>query len=120
MITPEPTVSNYIKALKASPDLGAQIVHHETKPSNPPGYKNIAKPWPHKLDHGLTALAIDRLYAHQAEALDAIRNGNDVIVSTPTASGKSLIYNLPVFEKIIAKPDSKALYLFPLKALALL
>ncbi len=61
---------------------------------------------------------IKRLYSHQARAIDLIRSGRHVVVATPTASGKSLIYNLPVLERLIEDPASKALYLFPLKALA--
>ena len=58
------------------------------------------------------------LRSHQAEALAAIRAGCHTIVSTGTASGKSLCFNLPAFEKILADPKARALYLYPTKALA--
>ena len=74
--------------------------------------------WPGALEDGLKQMGIEMLYQHQVSATDAVRKGDNVIVSTPTASGKSLIYNLPVFEQIMRSPDSTALYLFPLKALA--
>ena len=70
------------------------------------------------MDEILRHSGIDKLYRHQSEALDYIRSGRHVVVATPTASGKTLIYNLPVFEKILRKNETKALYLFPLKALA--
>ena len=65
----------------------------------------------------LREMGIDRLYSHQSEALDLIRRGENVIIATPTASGKSMIFNLAVLERIMADKKAKALYLFPLKAL---
>jgi len=54
----------------------------------------------------------------QQQAIDLIRDGRDVMVATPTASGKSLIYTIPVLERLLVDPAARALYLFPLKALA--
>jgi DEAD/DEAH box helicase domain-containing protein len=65
----------------------------------------------------LEAKGITRLFVHQAEGIDRILKGNNVVVMTPTASGKSLIYNIPVLETILKDPTTKALYLFPLKGL---
>jgi DEAD/DEAH box helicase domain-containing protein len=59
-----------------------------------------------------------RLYAHQIQAMEALRAGQDVVLTTPTASGKTLAFNLPVLEDLIDDADSTALYLYPLKALA--
>ncbi len=61
---------------------------------------------------------IHRLYSHQALAIEAIQNGKDVVIVTPTASGKTLCYNLPVLNLKLSKPESKAFYLFPTKALS--
>jgi DEAD/DEAH box helicase domain-containing protein len=61
---------------------------------------------------------IVQLYSHQAEAADAVRSGRNVVIVTPTASGKTLCYNLPVLNAILENRDSRALYLFPTKALA--
>ena len=58
------------------------------------------------------------LYSHQAEAMTQIAAGNNVVIVTPTASGKTLCYNLPVLNAIINDPSARALYLFPTKALA--
>ncbi len=60
---------------------------------------------------------IDALFSHQAEALAHVREGRDVLISTATASGKSLIYNLAIAERALARRTSRALLLFPLKAL---
>ena len=61
---------------------------------------------------------IERLYSHQAAAAELARGGKDFVVVTPTASGKTLCYNLPVLNSILENTDTRALYLFPTKALA--
>jgi DEAD/DEAH box helicase domain-containing protein len=79
-------------------------------------------PLPSDLSPGLvTALAgrgIERLYSHQADAYRAVRQGRHLVVVTPTASGKTLCYNLPVLQRLLEDPNRRALYLFPTKALA--
>src|ERR1700728_1344194 len=64
------------------------------------------------------AKGIDRLYSHQAAAAELARATKDFVVVTPTASGKTLCYNLPILNSILENPDTRALYLFPTKALA--
>jgi DEAD/DEAH box helicase domain-containing protein len=61
---------------------------------------------------------IERLYSHQESTAELVRNGKNVVVVTPTASGKTLCYNLPVSNAVLESPDTRALYLFPTKALA--
>jgi len=61
---------------------------------------------------------IEQLYSHQREAYDAVMRHEDVIVVTPTASGKTLAYNLPVLQHMLRHPQARALYLFPTKALS--
>src|SRR2546430_4087810 len=61
---------------------------------------------------------IDRLYSHQAEAYDAVKRGRHLVVVTPTASGKTLCYNLPVLQRLLEQPEKRALYVYPTKALA--
>src|SRR6267378_1938611 len=68
-----------------------------------------------------TALAgrgIERLYSHQADAYRAVRGGRHLVVVTPTASGKTLCYNLPVLQRLLERPDRRALFVYPTKALA--
>ena len=64
------------------------------------------------------AKGIRRPYTHQATAAEAAHAGKNIVIVTPTASGKTLCYNLPVLNEILEKPDTRALYLFPTKALA--
>ncbi|MFZ5765333.1 MAG: DEAD/DEAH box helicase [Thermodesulfobacteriota bacterium] len=119
MTQPRPaTVLDYITALTASPRFGPQVVHHERIAGSPACYGELSPPLPAPLQRALTELGVSSLYCHQAEAIEAIRRGRDIIVATPTASGKSLIFNLPVCETFLAGPAGTALYLFPLKALA--
>ncbi|MGC9325073.1 MAG: DEAD/DEAH box helicase, partial [Desulfomonilia bacterium] len=75
--------------------------------------------WVHpRLKDVLQKRGIKELYSHQARAVDIVRSGRDVVLVTPTASGKTLCYNLPVLQYILEKPETRALYLFPTKALA--
>jgi len=71
-----------------------------------------------RLREVLAARGFSRLYSHQRAAYDAARAGRHTVVVTPTASGKTLCYNLPVLDTILREPDARALYLFPTKALA--
>lgn len=71
-----------------------------------------------ELAEAYRAKGIDRLYSHQAAAAESVKAGRNVVVVTPTASGKTLCYNLPVLNAILENPDARALYLFPTKALA--
>jgi DEAD/DEAH box helicase domain-containing protein len=64
------------------------------------------------------AKGIKQLYSHQAAAAEAVHTGKNVVIVTPTASGKTLCYNLPVLDAILGDTDTRALYLFPTKALA--
>ncbi len=64
------------------------------------------------------AKGIRQLYTHQAAAAEAVHAGKNVVIVTPTASGKTLCYNLPVLDAILADDDTRAMYLFPTKALA--
>ena len=78
--------------------------------------------FPARLDPRLTSAlrsrGIHQLYTHQADAIDHALAGRNVVVTTPTASGKTLCYNAPVLDAILQDPSSRALYLFPTKALA--
>ena len=94
-----------------------ELAHHAEFPAQPPCFGHLSAPLPKPLEQALLRSGINSLYSHQAEALEHIRSGRHTVVSTPTASGKSLIYNLAVAEALLEKPDARALYLFPIKAL---
>jgi DEAD/DEAH box helicase domain-containing protein len=94
-----------VRAIRRQPARAA-----ETEPFP----NNLAQP----LRTGLAARGIHELYTHQAESLRLSDAGKNVVVVTPTASGKTLCYNLPVLNRMIADPNGRALYLFPTKALA--
>jgi DEAD/DEAH box helicase domain-containing protein len=75
--------------------------------------------WVHDdLKAAYAAKGIPQLYSHQAGAAEAVHAGKNVVIVTPTASGKTLCYNLPVLDAILADADARAMYLFPTKALA--
>jgi DEAD/DEAH box helicase domain-containing protein len=79
-------------------------------------------PFPDSLDPRLRAVlsarGLEAFYVHQADAIDHVLAGRHVVVTTPTASGKTLCYNVPVLQAILRDPAARALYLFPTKALA--
>ncbi|MES1253964.1 MAG: DEAD/DEAH box helicase, partial [Acidobacteriota bacterium] len=71
-----------------------------------------------RLQRALGTRGIEQLYTHQAEAIAHALGGRNIVATTPTASGKTLCYNAPVLHAILQDPSSRALYLFPTKALA--
>lgn len=87
-----------------------------------PGAAASYAPFPRDLHPGLVEAlrrrGIEQLYAHQAQAVAAARGGRHVVIATPTASGKSLCFHLPVLDTLAANPGATALYLYPTKALA--
>jgi DEAD/DEAH box helicase domain-containing protein len=87
-------------------------------PSRDPAFAEIPDVVPGNLRHALSARGIQRLYSHQADVFNSVAAGQDTVVVTPTASGKTLCYNLPVLSRVLREPESRALYLFPTKALA--
>lgn len=111
-------VAEYVSALKASERLKERICHHRVIPERQAEYGEPARPLSRAVRELLAAQGIDRLYSHQALAMSLARAGRNVCSSTPTASGKTLTYTLPVLEELLANRGSRALFLFPLKALA--
>jgi len=95
-----------------------RLTHVEVIPPRPAHYVDLPRDLHPLLLEALERLGIRRLYPHQAEALALVGEGRNVIISTGTASGKSLCYHLPVYQEILKNPSSRALYLFPTKALA--
>src|SRR5438552_6234738 len=91
------------------------VRHFEARPA-------VYAPFPSSLDprlvEALRGRGIQQLYSHQARAFETVAKGEHVVVVTPTASGKTLCYNLPVLQALVQQPESRVLYLFPTKALA--
>ncbi|MCG2733558.1 DEAD/DEAH box helicase [Pseudodesulfovibrio aespoeensis] len=111
-------IARYIAALLESGDMARQVAHHRIVEGAEARHATPRHPWSAAMGSALSLHGIEILYAHQAQAVDHARAGHHVVVATPTASGKSLCYNLPVLDHCLADPEAKALYLFPLKALA--
>jgi DEAD/DEAH box helicase domain-containing protein len=86
--------------------------------ARPPAFARIPEGLGEPARRALAASGIDSLYSHQAEAIEAALTGRHVVVATPTASGKSLCFHLPVLEALSRDPAATALYLYPTKALS--
>lgn len=107
-----------LEKLRSNPVFMENVTAWRTVPPRTAQYAS----WPQEIDPRLPqALArhgIRQLYTHQAACFQAAQAGQDFVVVTPTASGKTLCYNLPVLAEILKNPDARALYLFPTKALS--
>jgi len=110
-------IRNVLDGFKA-PDHAARLVYERYVPPHRATYATLRPPLPHVLQHSLESQGIMRLYSHQGTAIAAIRRREHIVVVTATASGKTLCYNLPVLETLLAKPDARAFYMYPTKALA--
>jgi DEAD/DEAH box helicase domain-containing protein len=113
-------LDDYITGLKSFKGFAGDIVSYKTFEAQPASWAS-PNTFPHfknDLSHLLEGLGIKNLYTHQAQAISLILDHCHTVIATPTASGKSLVYNLPVIDALISDPWSHALYLFPLKALA--
>jgi DEAD/DEAH box helicase domain-containing protein len=111
------TTEAVLDRLLEEPSLARGVVHHEILEPR----AAVTAPFPEWLDprivRGLQGRGIVSLYGHQAEAIEAVHAGEDVVVVTPTASGKTLCYTLPVLQALAEDPSARALFLFPTKAL---
>ena len=108
---------DFLNYLKSQDYYCGQISHIEHLPELKPRFENLDKPLRRRLERWLDNKDI-RLWRHQAEAVNSIRQGNNTVIVTSTASGKSLCYNLPVLDTLLNDGKTTALYLFPTKALA--
>lgn len=111
-------VRSFLDALKGQAGYDGQIVYGRFIPPHKARYAELRPPLAPALRAALEAQEITRLYRHQVEAITAVRRRVHTVVVTPTASGKTLCYNAPVLETLLAEPQARALYLFPTKALA--
>jgi DEAD/DEAH box helicase domain-containing protein len=113
---PAPTVAVLARLLE-EPSLARGVVHHALLPAREAETVPLPAWVDPRIRVALARQGIAALYTHQAEALAAVRAGRDVCVVTPTASGKSLCYELPVLQALADDPSARALWLFPTKAL---
>jgi DEAD/DEAH box helicase domain-containing protein len=110
-------IADLIGAVETTPDFRGTLAHRETLE---PQLGQFAE----KLPDGFEMLrplldrsGIQQLYTHQARAIEHIEAGDNVVLATPTASGKTLVYNLPMLKRALVDSNRRALYVFPLKAL---
>ncbi len=112
------TVDQILDLLQRSPEFSGQVSHWERIPSRPEKYGPMPPDMHPKVIEALSERGIRQLYTHQVDAIQSVLDGKDLVVVTPTASGKTLCYNIPVLQSILENAESRALYLFPTKALS--
>jgi DEAD/DEAH box helicase domain-containing protein len=110
-------VEAVLASLLAEPSLASGVLRHAEIPARSADFVPMPDWLDPRLRAGLESRGVSALYRHQAEAIEAVRAGDDVVVVTPTASGKSLCYLVPTLQALAADPTARALYLFPTKAL---
>jgi len=108
----------FVKQIDKLPGYRDQVVHVEHLAARRARYGSLERPLPPSLQAALQRVGAGKLYCHQAQAINDARRGEHVILATSTASGKTLAYNIPVLEALFADRQTRALYLFPTKALA--
>ena len=113
-----PSATSFIDELLADSQIAARVAHVERIPPRGADWASLPGDLDPSLCSALATRGVDRLYSHQARAYDLARSGRDFVVVTPTASGKTLCYNLPVVQTLLEDPSARALYLFPTKALS--
>ena len=113
----ELTASEYIDLALSQNIFGSMLTHIHKLPPRPAHLRDTDKPLSPAVKHALAKKGVERLYYHQAVSIDNVREGKNVIVDTGTASGKSLCYSVPTLERLMQNPNSRALFLFPTKAL---
>ena len=113
----EPVIENILIKLRKDSSFERNIVHVELLPERKSVYGEIKEQLPDNIIDYLDINNI-RLYKHQCDSLEEIRKGNNIIITTPTASGKTLAFNLPIFESLSKDTNATALYLYPAKALS--
>ncbi|MFI5294168.1 MAG: DEAD/DEAH box helicase [Thermodesulfovibrionales bacterium] len=109
------SITDFVRYLGDDREFQLQVAGHKYIQPKPPRYGELEVG--DRLKAAFSQKGVDRLYLHQTETVGLVRKGVNVVLMTPTASGKSLAYNIPVLETIMENPGSTALCLFPLKGL---
>jgi DEAD/DEAH box helicase domain-containing protein len=111
-------LAEVLQQIRTAPEHASNFAVWHRLPAKPAVYGDF-DPWlDQRLAGALRERGIERPYSHQAAAVSAVLAGENVVVVTPTASGKTLCYNLPVLNAVLQDPSTRAIYLFPTKALA--
>jgi DEAD/DEAH box helicase domain-containing protein len=104
--------------LGLDPDLSDRLVHRAVLPAREARFSELKDPLHDEVARRLASRGIERLYVHQSEAIDRLRRQESIVLATGTASGKSLCYQVPIVESVVAGERDTALLVFPTKALA--
>lgn len=111
-------VDQVVEQLLHDPGLAPNIASYRQLPAVAAHYVEFPDFLDHRLVSALATRGINRLYSHQRSAIEIVQRSENVVVVTPTASGKTLCYNVPVLNAVLADETARALYLFPTKALS--
>ncbi|MFH0795320.1 MAG: DEAD/DEAH box helicase, partial [bacterium] len=111
-------LESVLAILKNNPKIARNITSWKVLPARPADYRPFPENLRPEIKDALRKRGIEQLYSHQAEAIEHIIARRNAVIVTPTASGKSLCYNLPVLQSVLENEQSRALYLFPTKALS--
>lgn len=111
-------VAQIIDHLRGDADFKRNLTAWHTVPAQAARYADFPESLEPRLVQGLQKRGVQNLYTHQREAIDAVLAGENVCIVTPTASGKTLCYNVPVLNTLMHDKEARALYLFPTKALS--
>ena len=117
-MTSNGTLSTVLEKLQTEPSFSKNVAHYRTIEGKQATYAKFPPVLHPSIIKALGAKGIDKLYSHQREAFELAYGGESFTAVTPTASGKSLCYHLPVLQSILEDDSSRAIYLFPTKALA--
>jgi DEAD/DEAH box helicase domain-containing protein len=113
------TLEQILSSLRSSPATARHLTSWREIPAQPARFAPIPAGVNPRLAAALRGAGVESLYTHQAEAFEVAESGKHFVVVTPTASGKTLCYNLPVLNTLLDAPETRALYLFPTKALSM-
>jgi DEAD/DEAH box helicase domain-containing protein len=111
-------IQAFLNHLRSQTGYEDQIAHIEHIAPRRASYGKLDEPLAVELQDCLDGHGLSRLYGHQVEAINAALKGENVIIATSSASGKTLCYNIAVMQAMLTEPGPRALYLFPTKALA--
>src|SRR4030066_2121362 len=112
------TLTALLSRWRSDPETAQNVVESHTLPAQTARSEPFPPDLHPALAEALRELDISRLYLHQLKAWEHANAGENIVVTTGTASGKSLCYNLPVLDGLLRNPAARALYIFPTKALA--